>query len=354
MSAAVSSAGGNSLRWGVAAGMSPLELESGAHDAHEPTAPPRWNERNRLPLVAGVLVLLALLASFFVGRSSCAAGDHGVDVTAPEGSFADFNATRDWRGRPRSLSVASAAIASDHERCGEHGVRVLRAGGNAVDAAVATCLCQGLYNPMASGIGGGALILVRAPNGTGIAFDARETAPALAKENMFKGKGPEESLRGGKAVAVPMEILGLYEAHRAYGKQPWKSLFDEAIDLIADFLEEGLMPQRPVGILCKPRGGLCVNVNLNCRINFSHRFDAWFDEIKILVNGDFTFAFFFGVVSEDVNICTFGVVDFVSHLPTFDIVRCGMSIGFSPVSHGAGRCIAVSNKVSEFVNRPQR
>lgn len=237
MSAAVSSAGGNSLRWGVAAGMSPLELESGAHDAHEPTAPPRWNERNRLPLVAGVLVLLALLASFFVGRSSCAAGDHGVDVTAPEGSFADFNATRDWRGRPRSLSVASAAIASDHERCGEHGVRVLRAGGNAVDAAVATCLCQGLYNPMASGIGGGALILVRAPNGTGIAFDARETAPALAKENMFKGKGPEESLRGGKAVAVPMEILGLYEAHRAYGKQPWKSLFDEAIDLARDGIQ---------------------------------------------------------------------------------------------------------------------
>lgn len=217
-----------------ASGMSPLELESGAQDARQP-APLRRGRR--LVVVAGTLVALAMFASFFAGRSSCTAGGSGVDVTAPEGSFTDFNATRDWRGRLRSLSVESAAVASDHGRCGEHGVRVLRAGGNAVDAAVATCLCQGLYNPMASGIGGGGLILVRAPNGTGLVFDAREMAPASARKNMFKGKGPEESLRGGKAVAVPMEIHGLYEAHRAYGRQPWKSLFAEAIGLARDGIQ---------------------------------------------------------------------------------------------------------------------
>ena len=226
------SAGGHSLGWGAAGGISPLELESGQGDTPRDT-----RLRRRLVLVAGTLVALALLASFFAGRNSCSAGDHGVDVTAPEGSFTDFNATLDWRGRPRSLSVGSAAVASDHERCGEHGVRVLRAGGNAVDAAVATCLCQGLYNPMASGIGGGSLILVRAPNGTGLVFDARETAPASAKKNMFKGKGPEESLRGGKAVAVPMEIQGLYDAHRAYGRRPWKSLFTEVIGLARDGIQ---------------------------------------------------------------------------------------------------------------------
>lgn len=184
-----------------------------------------------------VLVLLGILASFFAGRISCAVGSHGVDVTAPEGSFSDFNVTLDWRGRPRSLSVEAAAVASDHERCGEHGVRVLRAGGNAMDAAVATCLCQGLYNPMASGIGGGALILVRTANGTGRVYDARETAPASAKQNMFKGRGSAESLRGGKAVAVPMEIQGLYKAHQAHGKRPWKSLFREAIGLARDGIE---------------------------------------------------------------------------------------------------------------------
>lgn len=226
------SVGGHSLGWGAAGGISPLELESSGPAFPDTLVDSRFGRRR--VLVAGTLVTLvtlALMASFFAGRTSCAAGDRGVDVTAPEGSFTDFNVTLDWRGRPRSLSVGSAAVASDHERCGEHGVRVLRAGGNAVDAAVATCLCQGLYNPMASGIGGGGLILVRAPNGTGLVFDARETAPALAKKNMFKGKGPEDSLRGGKAVAVPMEIHGLYEAHRTYGRRPWQSLFAEAISL---------------------------------------------------------------------------------------------------------------------------
>jgi len=64
-------------------------------------------------------------------------------------------------------------------------------------------------------------------------FDARETAPAAAKKNMFKGH-PEQSLRGGKAIAVPLEVLGLHEAHRAYGVRPWKELFGEAIGLARD------------------------------------------------------------------------------------------------------------------------
>lgn len=161
MSAALN---GSSLGWG---GVSPLELESGPGNdngtSHKDSGTSWLHLGKKRAGVLGAILLGAVLASFYAGRTSCAGGDHGVDVTAPEGSFTDFNATLDWRGRPRSISlpVGGAAVASDHERCGEHGVKVMRAGGNAMDAAVATCLCQGLVNPMASGIGGGTLITVR-------------------------------------------------------------------------------------------------------------------------------------------------------------------------------------------------
>ena len=64
---------------------------------------------------------------------------------------------------------------------------MLENGGNAVDATVATAFCQGLLNPSASGIGGGAFIVIRLPNGTSEVVDAREVAPAAASVNMFKG-----------------------------------------------------------------------------------------------------------------------------------------------------------------------
>lgn len=67
------------------------------------------------------------------------------------------------------------------------GVEILKAGGNAADASVTTALCEGLFNPMASGIGGGAFITVLMPNGSAEVVDAREFAPTGATEKMFKG-----------------------------------------------------------------------------------------------------------------------------------------------------------------------
>ncbi len=64
---------------------------------------------------------------------------------------------------------------------------MLREGGNAVDAAVTTALCQGVFNPMASGAGGGGFITVLSPNGSAEIIDARETAPGAANETMYKG-----------------------------------------------------------------------------------------------------------------------------------------------------------------------
>ena len=67
------------------------------------------------------------------------------------------------------------------------GVQFLQQGGHAVDAAVATALCQGVYNPQASGIGGGGFIMVKAPNGSVEIIDAREPAPSASSQDMFQG-----------------------------------------------------------------------------------------------------------------------------------------------------------------------
>lgn len=64
---------------------------------------------------------------------------------------------------------------------------ILAQGGNAVDSAITTALCQGILSPAASGLGGGHFMVIRSPNGTTEVIDAREVAPAAATENMFKG-----------------------------------------------------------------------------------------------------------------------------------------------------------------------
>ena len=70
---------------------------------------------------------------------------------------------------------------------GTAGNAELQQGGNAVDAAVAVALCLGVASPASSGIGGGAFILIRQPNGSAEVIDAREIAPAAATEDMFAG-----------------------------------------------------------------------------------------------------------------------------------------------------------------------
>lgn len=120
-------------------------------------------------------------------------------------------------------SYGAGAVAADHPRCSQMGVDRLREGGNAVDAAVSTALCQGVLRPYASGLGGGAFLLIRRANGSAEVIDARETAPAGAHEAMFVGR-PGASLTGGAAVAVPSELAGLHLAWARHGRLPWATL----------------------------------------------------------------------------------------------------------------------------------
>lgn len=86
-------------------------------------------------------------------------------------------------GGPEVVESEVGVVAADDGRCSEIGVAALRAGGHAVDAAVAAALCLGVVHPVSSGIGGGAFIVVRsADSGEAEAFDSRETAPSAASK----------------------------------------------------------------------------------------------------------------------------------------------------------------------------
>jgi gamma-glutamyltranspeptidase/glutathione hydrolase len=129
-------------------------------------------------------------------------------------------------------------VAAEHRLASEAGVAILKAGGNAVDAAVATALAVGVVNPTSCGIGGGGFMLIfdRAAHQV-VALDYRETAPAAATREMFVHDGradPERSLHGGLAVATPGEIAGLFDALARYGTRPFAELAAPAIALARD------------------------------------------------------------------------------------------------------------------------
>lgn len=117
------------------------------------------------------------------------------------------------------------------------GLQVLRAGGSAVDAAIAVQMALTLVEPQSSGIGGGALLLyfdAKARNV--VAFDGRETAPGAAGGELFVDRqGGAMDMRaagiGGRGVGVPGVLRMLETAHRAYGKLPWEQLFAASTQL---------------------------------------------------------------------------------------------------------------------------
>ncbi|RNF29422.1 gamma-glutamyltransferase [Massilia aurea] len=115
------------------------------------------------------------------------------------------------------------------------GYQILRSGGSAIDAAIATQLVLTLVEPQSSGIGGGAF-MVHYDGKTTQAFDGRETAPSRADEHLFERPdgtplSRTEGVVGGRSVGAPGVLRMLELAHRQHGKLPWKALFEPAIRL---------------------------------------------------------------------------------------------------------------------------
>lgn len=133
----------------------------------------------------------------------------------------------------RHMVVAANPLAA------EAGLHILRAGGSAVDAAIATQMVLGLVEPQSSGLGGGAFI-VHWDQGTGAVttFDGREVAPAAARPDRFLRDGLPmpfmEAVHSGLSVGVPGVLRALELAHRKNGKLAWAQLFAPAIKLARD------------------------------------------------------------------------------------------------------------------------
>jgi gamma-glutamyltranspeptidase/glutathione hydrolase len=131
-----------------------------------------------------------------------------------------------------------AVVVSVHELGSRAGLDILRAGGNAVDAAVATGFALAVVHPQAGNLGGGGFMLIRLADGRTHFVDYREMAPAAATANMYldaQGNVVENaSLIGYKAVGVPGSVAGMVYAEKAYGKLTLDQVMAPAVKLAQD------------------------------------------------------------------------------------------------------------------------
>lgn len=139
------------------------------------------------------------------------------------------------RSRSTGTIADSAMVVCAHPLASTVGVQVLKKGGNAIDAAIATQFALAVVYPSAGNIGGGGFMVLRLNDGKVATLDYREKAPAAATEKMYLDSLERVisglSERGLLSSGVPGSVAGMVEAHSKYGSLPWKELVQPAIDL---------------------------------------------------------------------------------------------------------------------------
>ncbi len=180
----------------------------------------------RAPTKMKIALFTLTLCSLLAGCAGLG-GPPGDAPTQPERASA-YETKTGWQ-------AAKFAIAAANPIATQAGYRILKSGGSAADAAIAVQMVLTLVEPQSSGLGGGAFLLHF--NGKKVeAFDGRETAPAGVDENLFvhpdmRPMSFYEAAVGGRAVGTPGTLRMLEMVHRQYGKLPWATLFEPAIDL---------------------------------------------------------------------------------------------------------------------------
>ena len=144
----------------------------------------------------------------------------------------------DGGAEARTAQPSFGLVVADSEAASAAGMEILRRGGNAVDAAVATALALSVVDQASSGLGGGGfMVIYRARENKAYALDFRETAPAASRRELYSRNGKPVtslSLTGALAVAVPGEVAGLVEARRRFGSMPLAALAAPAIKLASE------------------------------------------------------------------------------------------------------------------------
>src|SRR5947209_17699430 len=162
----------------------------------------------------------------------------GLTPTLALGQVAPESRDRphDVQGWPtQAVRASHGMVTTDEELGSQAGVQILKRGGNAVDAAVATAFALAVVEAAAGNIGGGGFMLVRLAGGKTAFFDYREVAPGKATRNMYMNADgtldPEASVTGYRAVAVPGTVAGLELALKTYGTLKLVEVMEPAIRL---------------------------------------------------------------------------------------------------------------------------
>ena len=191
---------------------------------------PRINLKQQKAVSAiAILILFVLAAVPFSGG--------GSDPAIPKRVPASFPSTWRYPAGASATFAAHAIVASDNRIASEVGAQIMKEGGNAVDAAVATGFTLAVAYPEAGNLGGGGYMVIRMADGRVAALDYRETAPLAATRDMYvgpDGKVSGESLLGPKASGVPGAVAGMLEAHRKFGTLPLSKVMAPAIRLAAE------------------------------------------------------------------------------------------------------------------------
>jgi gamma-glutamyltranspeptidase/glutathione hydrolase len=182
----------------------------------------------RLTLVLTSVSLLNACATWSAFQEPANALRYSVPEQAMQPEAASGNTSKPGWAFKRQAVAAANPLATDA------GHKVLRAGGSALDAAIAVQMVLGLVEPQSSGIGGGAFLL-HFDGQKVTAHDGRETAPAGARGDMFLDQGKPlpfaDAVQSGHSVGVPGVVRMLEVAHRQHGRLPWAQLLAPAITL---------------------------------------------------------------------------------------------------------------------------
>lgn len=143
--------------------------------------------------------------------------------------FTNINIVKEIHSKDKGMVVSAHPLAS------EAGAKILKMGGNAFDAAIATQFALAVVYPQAGNIGGGGFLVGTTNKGEKFALDYRETAPIKASRDMYldeKGNANTDLSQNGRlAVGVPGSISGMFYTHKKFGKLPMAALIQPAIDL---------------------------------------------------------------------------------------------------------------------------